>query len=226
MYKIQGFNVKSELLRKHWELINVTYGSLAEKIKESETDDEFDYGMTLFEQCYDVIYDQWREIYAQFVLYPIKDKILALFLEAQTTDLKLKTPSKSTTKVYSVYYYVLQYFAVGIQPYHAYEEFPDLSLDRPDESIDLNLLLYSIFETIWYELKLDDITEEDIFDDKHEFYDLEVKLLSDFLSKCWNETKTKTNADVIGILDEATACGDTYSLDENRVLNADEIEAL
>ncbi|WP_298424226.1 hypothetical protein [uncultured Kordia sp.] len=226
MYRIQDFDVKSELLQKHWELINVAYGSLVKKLKENEndTEDEFGFGITLFDQCYDIIFSQWREIYPKFVLHPIRDEVLALFLEAQTTDLKLKKPSKNTTKVYSVYYYVLQYFAIGIQPYHDYDEFPDLSLDRSDKSDDLNLLLYNIFETIWYELKLDDKTEEDIFDDKSEFYDLEVDFLSDFLSKCWNETKAKTNTNVIGILDEATACGITYSLDENKPLkDSDEI---
>lgn len=225
MYNIKDFNIESELLQEHWETINIAYGSIVKIVKEEEAnEDELDFEENLFNRLYDIIFSQFREIYPAFVLDPIKDEVLTLFEKAQTTDLNLKNPSKSTTKVYSVYYYVLQYFTIGIQPYYDYEKFPDLSLDRPDNSADLNLLLYELFEEIWEELALEDITGEEIFDDKTEFYDLEVAYLSEFLSNCWNEIKAKTNAKVVGILDEATACGETFSLDENRTLkDADEI---
>ena len=225
MYNIQDFNIESELLHEHWETINIAYGSIVKIVKEEEAnEEELDFEVNLFNRLYDIIFSQFREIYPTFVLDPIKDEVLTLFEKAQTTDLNLKNPSKSTTKVYCVYYYVLQYFTIGIQPYYEYEKFPDLSLNRPDRSTDLNLLLYELFEEIWEELALEDSTGEEIFDDKTEFYDLEVAYLSEFLSNCWNETKAKTNTKVVGILDEATACGDTFSLDENRTLkDADEI---
>jgi len=224
MYKIEDFDVKSELLRKHWKFINVTYGSLVKIVKENEsktdtdTDISFRFEMTLFDQFYDIIYDQFREIYQKFVLHPIRDEVLTIFHKAQTSDLKLKTPSNNNTKVYSVYYYLYQYFSVQIEAYHECEEYVHFELDDAD---DLNLLLYELFETIWHELNLGTKTEEELFDDKSEFYDLEVKFLSEFLSKCWNETKAKTKINAIGILTEATSIGTTYSLDENK-----EIEVL
>lgn len=218
MYKIEDFDIKSELIRKHWEFVNVVYGSLVETLKEDELETEKSIlRVTLFDKLYDVMLYQWGKIYPKFVLHPKKDEILTLFHTAQTSDLYLKKSSKSATKIYSVHYYVLQYFSLIVEPYqeHDFNKFPDLRLK---ETGDLNRLLHIIFDTIWYELELEDKTGEEIFYDDSEFYDTEVELLADFLSKCWNETKSKTKIDCIAVLSESTAADGICLLDENKQL--------
>ncbi|GFD73600.1 hypothetical protein KUL113_30200 [Tenacibaculum sp. KUL113] len=205
---MENFEIKSNLLREKWDSINTVYYSLKEELSKHKSAIEFD-------QLYDFLLEEWRKIYPSFVLYPIKEKILNLFFQAQTTDFELKTPTKDKTKVYSVHYYLLQYFSIGIIPHHGYESFPDIRL-KSSESGDPNLTLYEIFEEICSELGLDSITEDDLFYDSSEFYQIEVELLSDFLSKCWNETKSKTKLNVKGILFESTGADIDYNLDENK----------
>ena len=72
-------------------------------------------------------------------------------------------------------------------------------------------------QTIQYQ-KIDSLIDDELFDDRSEFYDVEVRLLSDFISKCWIEAKSFTKINAIGILVESTSVGETYSLDENKVL--------
>ena len=102
-------------------------------------------------------------------------------------------------------------------PYHEYDSFPDLGL-KTANSGNLNLLLYNLFDELWSELKIDSLIDDELFDDRSEFYDVEVRLLSDFLSKCWIDAKSFTKINAIGILVESTSVGETYSLDENKVL--------
>ena len=205
---MENFEIKSSLLREKWDSINTIYYSLKEELSKNKSGIEFD-------ELYDFLLEEWRNIYPSFVLHPIKEKVLNLFFQAQTTDFKLKTPTKDKTKVYSVHYYLLQYFSIGIIPHHDYENFPDIGLSS-SESGNPNLILYDIFEEICSELGLDSITEDDLFYDSSEFYQVEVALLSDFLSKCWNETKSKTKLNVKGILFESTGAGIDYNLDENK----------
>ncbi|CAM1349454.1 MULTISPECIES: hypothetical protein [Tenacibaculum] len=205
---MENFEIKSNLLREKWDSINTVYYSLKEELSKNKSGIEFD-------QLYDFLLEEWRNIYPSFVLHPIKEKILNLFFQAQTTDFKLKTPTRDKTKVYSVHYYLLQYFSIGIIPHHDYESFPDIRL-KSSESGDPNLILYEIFEEICSELGLDSITEDDLFYDSSEFYQIEVELLSDFLSKCWNETKSKTKLNVKGILFESTGADTDYNLDKNK----------
>ncbi|EDP97067.1 hypothetical protein U8527_01955 [Kordia algicida OT-1] len=218
MYNIEDFDVKSELIRKHWKFVNEVYGSLVEALKENELETEKSpLRVTLFDEIYDLMLFHWEKIYPEFVLHPKKDEILNMFHKAQTSDLHLNKPSKKTTKIYSVHYYVLQYFSLIIEPYHEYDfdKFGDLCLE---ETGDLNRLLHQIFDTIWYELKLTEKTGEDLFYDDSEFYDTEVALLTDFVSKCWNETKEKTKIDCVAVLSESTAADGICLLDEDKKL--------
>jgi hypothetical protein len=220
MTKEEHFNFESELLNEHLEIIYPVYlnfKALADDYNLNvDTDNEFDLE-TLSEPLYLNALYYWEKIYPQFVLNPIKEKITEVFIEAQKTNFELKSPSQFEEKIYLIHYYILQYFSIGIKPYHEHESFPNLGLKTADSG-NLNLLLYNLFEELWYELKIDILTDEELFDDCSEFYDLEVKLLSDFLSKCWNDAKLKTKVKSVGILVESTAVGPTYSLDENKVL--------
>ena len=40
MYNIKDFNIESELLQEHWEIINIAYGSIVKIVKEEETNEE------------------------------------------------------------------------------------------------------------------------------------------------------------------------------------------
>ncbi|MCF2875925.1 MULTISPECIES: hypothetical protein [unclassified Tenacibaculum] len=220
MKKEKSFNIKSELLNDNLETIYPVYLNFKELVTDYnlnlDTDDEFDIQI-LFESLYLNALYYWEEIYPKFVLDPIKKEITEAFIEAQKTNFKLKEHSKFEEKIYLIHYYILQYFSIGIKPYHEHESFPNLGL-KTANSGNLNLLLYNLFTELWHELKIDSLIDYELFDERSEFYNIEVKLLSDFLSKCWNEAKLKTNVKSIGILVESTAVGQTYSLDENRVL--------
>lgn len=216
----KNINLESELLNDNLEIIYPLYLSFQELITEYntklDTDDEID-SEVFFYALYDNAIQHWKKIYSKFALDPIKDEITNIFIKALKTDYKLKVPSKFEEKIYTIHYYILQYFSIGIMPYYEHDDFPNLSLNT-DNSEDLNLLLYELFEDLWCELEIDTLIDDELFDDRSEFYNIEVKLLSDVLSKCWNEAKSLTNIKAKGILVEATAVGETYSLDDNTVL--------
>ncbi|MDT0557226.1 hypothetical protein RM697_01115 [Ichthyenterobacterium sp. W332] len=220
MEKSENFKFKSELLNNNFDVIYPTYlsykGLITDYNLKLETEDEID-SRTFFYSLYDVTLKHWNNVYPKFVLTPIKDDIIEAFVKALKTDFKLKKPSKFNEKIYFVYYYILQYFSIGIKPYHEYESFPNLGLKTADSG-DLNLLLYDLFEELWDELDIESLIDDELFDDRTEFYNSEVQFLSEFLSRCWNEAKTLTTIKAIGILGEATAVGETYSLDDNKVL--------
>ena len=225
MYNIEDFDIESELLHEYWELINEVYGLAAERLKkEEENVEDFSFESTLFNDLYELFLHHWKKIYPAFVLYPKKEEILSMFLRAQNSDLYLKSPSKSKTKIYSVHYYIAQYFSITVEPYHEYDvsKFPNI---QSKDSEDLNMLLYEIFEEIFEELELEEETGEGIFDDKTEFYDAEVEFLTKFLAQCWNETKSKTKTNAVAVRTESTAIGDTVLLDDDKKLGdfADEI---
>tara|TARA_R110002111_G_scaffold158539_1_gene225363 strand:- start:16990 stop:17679 length:690 start_codon:yes stop_codon:yes gene_type:complete len=220
MKKEESLNIKSELLIENFETIYPTYLDFKELVADFnsklDTDNEID-SETFFYSLYDVALKQWKHIYPKFVLYPIKNEITETFIKAQKADFKLINPSKFKEKIYCVHYYILQYFSIGIMPYHEYDSFPDLGL-KTANSGNLNLLLYNLFDELWSELKIDSLIDDELFDDRSEFYDVEVRLLSDFISKCWIDAKSFTKINAIGILVESTSVGETYSLDENKVL--------
>lgn len=220
MEKEENPSIKSELINNNLETIYPAYLDFKKLVNDYnlklDTDEEID-SETFFYSLYNVSLNHWKKIYQNFVLNPIKDEITEVFVKAQKTEFKLKESSKYKEKIYLIHYYVLQYFSIGIMPYHEHESFPDLGLKTADSG-NLNLLLYNLFDELWYELKIDSLIDYELFDDRTEFYDLEVKFLSEFLSRCWIQAKSITNINAIGILVESTAVGVTYSLDENKVL--------
>lgn len=114
-----------------------------------------------------------------------------------------------------------------MQPFHAHKAFPDISTNH-DKIGSINIDLYSLFGELWDEFELEDETRDGLFYDRSEFYDVEEKYLQTFLSECWIEAKKQTQVKALGILDEATACGETFCLDENKLLEecSKEIQAL
>lgn len=149
---------------------------------------------------------------SKFCFQPLRNRVLNLFLKAQKADFKLKSSTNSNTKTYGVYYYLLQYFSLGVIPYEEYEDFPEIRL-LSSETGSLNLILYDLFEEICLELGLESITNGELFDEREEFYQIELDLLSSFLSECWNEIKSQTNLNVKAVLFEATGGDAEYDLD-------------
>jgi hypothetical protein len=87
-------------------------------------------------------------------------------------------------------------------------------LEAPESKEDLNIELYDLIEELWEELELTELSEEEIFDDKSEFYDQEFTFLLDFLSELWNEAKAITKVNATAILTEGTSIGSDYRLDD------------
>lgn len=197
--------IESELLKKHWNSVHEIYYLLNEKVNNNQNEIEFD-------ELYDFLLIQWKKIYPSFVFSPIRNRVLNLFLKAQKADFKLKSSTNSNTKTYGVYYYLLQYFSLGVIPYEEYEDFPKIRL-LSSETGSLNLILYDLFEEICLELGLESITNGELFDEREEFYQIELDLLSSFLSECWNEIKSQTNLNVKAVLFEATGGDAEYDLD-------------
>ncbi|WP_196887463.1 hypothetical protein [Aureivirga sp. CE67] len=195
--------IKSDLLKEHWENASEIYYFLEKELKDLDYEEDY-------EKLDEIIFEAWEKFYSDFVLNPIKEDVLKMFHHAQTSDFESKSSMEGETKIYSVYYYLAQYFSIGIATYDQSEDFPSFEFN------DLNMTLYYIFEEIVEELNLEGFTEEDLFEEKCDYYDLEVELLSEFLSECWNEVKTQTKQNVKAFLSEATGCGGEYSLDENR----------
>ncbi len=207
---MENFEIKSNLLREKWDSINTVYYSLKEELSKYESGIEFD-------ELYDFLLEEWRSIYSSFVLYPLKEKILELFLQAQKISSKLEHSAKEESKIYSVHFYLYQYFHIGIIPP---DHSPDLSLDTANIG-NPNKILYRVFEEICSELELDHITKSDLFDEDFEdFYEVEVELLRFFLSECWNEVKSQTKLNVKGILFESTGADIDYNLDENKKIES------
>ncbi|MGB0870353.1 MAG: hypothetical protein ACPGSD_12215 [Flavobacteriales bacterium] len=219
-------HIESSDVKENWELLGPIYIKLKDALEKEKQKEEYDDEVD-FDVFYDIMLEEWKKIYLEVVLNPIREKITDLFKKALATDYVLKDPIDYDGKVFCVHYYILQYFSIGVLPYHKHEDFPDVSTSL-DELGNINLDLYSLFEYLWYELELDEETEEELFYDRSEFYDVEVSYLTAFLSECWLKAKQHTGVNAIAILDESTAVGETYLLDENKLLEDcdEEIKAL
>lgn len=210
MNNINNFNVKSELIKKHWKHVNELYVSYKELLETYDEDEELPY-----DELYDIGFEHWKEQYFGFVLEPIRDKVLDFFYKAQITDFKSAGTVKRKEKTYLIFYYLYQYFSLGIKAYHEDEEFEEIRLDV---SMDLNMDLYRVFEEVWEEFGLGTKLDAELFEEKEEFYAIEVEMLKPFLSECWNAAKLKSSKKVKGILLEATGGDIGHSLDNNQKL--------
>ncbi|MGG5507671.1 MULTISPECIES: hypothetical protein [unclassified Myroides] len=226
MNKHEELNIQSELLKKHWDLIGETYVVAKEKYKVcfSNNTDEMNWK---YQKIFDFLVEKWKDIYPKFVLIPIENQVFEMFYKIQTKGFEKEKNISEEIDKFSVYYYLCQYFYLFVIPSlrdnYTYEDYPRFEIKTDNQ----NLLLREIFSELWYELTGNDEEFEEFDDlDLEEFNDIEFFLLSSFLTKCWNETKTKTGTKVIAILSEATNVGENYFLDENRVLSDIELEEI
>ena len=221
----EKYNIQSEILKNHWDIIGDTYVKAKEKYEECflENNDDEDYWK--YGKVFELLIEEWKIIYPKFVLFPLENKILDLFYTIQTKGFENEKNIKEEINKFTVFYYLTQYLYIFVIPSNrnnfSYEEQPRFEIKTDDP----NLLLREIFEEIWDEINLKDDEEFGTFDelDLGEFYNIEFNSLNVFLSKCWNNTKAKTNTKVIAILSESTGAGESYFLDENRILSDEEL---
>lgn len=219
-------NIKSELLKQHWELISDTFKKAQEKYNECAKKNENDYEIR-FKELIDYLTQEWEIIYPKFVLLPYKKEILNLFYKTQTNQFEKEKNIAEKISKFNVFYYLCQYCYIFIIPNtesdFKYEDYPRFEISTDDP----NLLLYEIFNELWSELNkenLDSEFEELEYSELGKFYKIEFNLLCSFLSKCWNETKIQTGSNVIATLSESTGVGEHYFLDQNRVLSDKELD--
>ena len=146
----EALHIQSEAIRSNWEIIKPVYFTLRDAfVKEKSKgtplgEDEYD----LF---YEILFDEWKRIYLDVVLNPLRNTITDLFKQALTTEFTLKDTSKVTSvKVYSVFYYILQYFSIGMEPYHEFEGFRRIKTNLKEVG-NINRNLYFLFEDLWEE---------------------------------------------------------------------------
>ncbi len=225
MKKHEEFNIKSELLKNHWDLIGETYAIAKEKYKNCYSENNLDEDVWKYKKVLDSLTKEWKSIYPKFVLQPIENKVFDLFYTIQTKGFEKEKNIAEEIKTFSVYYYLSQYFYIFVVPSlrnnYIYEDYPRFEIKTEDP----NLLLYEIFGELWNELNENDDDEFGEFD-LEEFYDIEFRSLSLFLSKCWNETKAKTGSKTIATLSDSTGAGENYFLNENRVLSDSELREI
>jgi hypothetical protein len=221
----EQLDIKSELIKENLELIELTY---RKALKEHNTNKSKTIEPSEWKNknVFNILIEEFKRLYPIFVLEPIKNEVLNLFNQVLDRHYEKEKSITKMLNVFHVSYYTVQYFRILIQPLQnrlieEYQQFPKLDIETNDE----NILLNDIFEEVWEEI-IDDNNQPwtDIVDDL--FYDIEVNLLSEFLSKCWNETKAKTNSNAKAILSEMSGVGETYLLDENRVLENGELQSL
>lgn len=224
---MEPHNIKSELIRDNWELIKEIFKEA--KVKYQECYKKTTYDDWKYEELFSFLALKWKEIYPKFVLLPYENNILDLFYSIQNKCFEKEKNIKQEITKFNVFYYLSQYFYIfvipNIQNDYEYEDYPRFEIKTNDE----NILLYEIFESLWYELdEGNEDSEFDEYDDLplEEFYRIEYNLLSFFLSKKWNETKIKTGSNVIATLSESTEVGKHYSLDENRILSDKELDEI
>jgi hypothetical protein len=214
MANIPEYPFESETLNENWELLKPFYDSLKEVLDDHDFEEDDDYGMSLYELLLDRVFHEWEQIYPKYVLEPAREGILKIFKEALLREFT----TQPKVKEYLVIYYTAQYFFVGIQPFHDEEKHFRLDLKMPESKEDLNIELYDLIEELWEELDLTELSEEEIYEDKSDFYDREVAFLLDFLSEIWNEAKASTKINATAILSEGTSIGRDYSLDDKSVV--------
>lgn len=223
MKKYKELNIQSELLKNHWGLIGETYVIAKEKYKECYSENNTDENIWKYQKFFNFLTEKWKSIYPEFVLLPIENQVFELFYKIQTKGFENEKNISEEIGKFSVYYYLCQYFYLFVIPSlrynYTYEDYPRFEIKTDNQ----NILLYEIFGELWNELNEDD--EFGDFDelDLEEFNDIEFRLLSSFLTKCWNDTKAKTGTKVIATLSEATSVGENYFLDENRILSDKEL---
>ncbi len=221
-------NIESEILKNEWHLIGNIFEKAQEKYNccsEKNATDEFE----KYEEVIEFLIQEYEKIYPKFVLEPYKENVINLFNSIQTKEFeKQKNISNEITK-FQVFYYLCQYFYIFVLPILEenieYEDQPRFEINTKDE----NIKLFKIFNEIWWELnKENESSEFELLEDFEllEFYEIQVKLLTEFLSECWLKTKEETNSNVIAIMSESTGVGKNYLLDEKRVLTDNEMEQL
>ena len=228
MLKHEEFNIKSEILKTHWNLIYDTYITAKEKYKECNSKNNFNKAYWKYSELFDFFIYEWKSIYSKFVILPIENKVSDLFFTIQTKSFEKENNKSEATDIFCIYYCLFQYFYIfaspGLEDDNNYKDLLRLEIktDSP------NLLLYIIFGELWNELNEDNDTEFGDFSefDLSDFYEFEVRSLQVFLSNCWNEIKSKTGSTTIATLSEATGADVHYSLDENRILSDKELSVL
>lgn len=225
MKKPEEFNIKSEILKDNWNLIGEIYITAKEKYKDCYAEYNSNKKSWKYETLFEFLTKEWENIYPKFILLPIENQVFDLFHTIQTKGFEKEKNISEEIDKFSVYFCLFQYFYIFVNPSleenYTYEEFPRFEI-KPNHQ---NRFLYILFEEIWSELKEDNDDEfgDFIEFDLSNFYDIEFRLLCEFLSKCWNETKSKTGSKAIATLSEATGSGENYFLDENRILSEKEL---
>lgn len=217
METYESYNIQSEDLKTHWNLIGPTFI----KAQELNVDD----GINI--KVYNFLLEEWKRLYPSFVLEPVKKAVMEGFYYAQTQGFEREGKVKEEITVFRVYYYLLQYFSLKIEPNvikeHDIENYPEYDIHFGDANRDLFMLLSEVWE------ELDNANTSDAFyfeDVDGYYYETELIYLQTFLSDCWNETKSKTGSTAYAILSEATAGDYDYWLDEKRDLKSSETSLL
>ena len=228
---MEKINIQSEILKDNWKLIEETFKQskiIYDKCyKKNASDNDWKY-----EKLFEFLSHKWKELYSEFVLLPYENEILSLFYKIQTKSFEKEKNIKGEVTKFNVFYYLSQYFYIFVLPNlngnYEYEDYPRFEIKTNDQ----NRELYGIFEELWYELNESNGGYKDSEFDEYDdlpldvFNEIEFNLFSSFLSEKWNETKAKTNSNVIATLSESTGIGENYHLDENRKLSDEELDII
>ncbi|TPD69998.1 hypothetical protein [Flavobacterium microcysteis] len=215
---MEQYDIQSELLKNHWNVMGTTYLSAKKKNVDDGNNDA----------VLEFLHEEWERIYPEFVLNPVKNEVIERFYFAQTKGFEKEKQLNGEVTAFRVYYYLCQYFSLKIEPNVITDYNPENYPQYDIHFSDTNRLLFDLFSELWDEINRDNESDFYSFEefDLEEFYETEVDLLQLFLAECWNETKAKTHSTAIAILSEATAVGDDYFLDEKRILSDSEAEIL
>ena len=217
METYESYNIQSEYLKIHWNVI----GSTFIKAKEINVDDGSN------DKVFHFLLEEWKRLYHPFVLDPIKNAVMDGFYYVQTQGFEREGKIKETATAFRVYYYLAQYFLLKIEPNVIKEETSDGCPEYEIHYGDANRELFMLLVEIWEEINNTNSSDAGYFEDVDGFYyETELEYLHSFLSDCWNETKNKTGSAAIAILSEATAVGYDYLLDEKRKLSSTETTIL
>lgn len=217
MKPYEFYNIQSENLKTHWYFIGPTFI----KAQEMNVDDGNN------NKVFNFLLEEWKRLYCSFVLHPIKDKVMKSFYYVQTQGFEKEEKIKETATAFRVYYYLIQYFLLIIEPNAIKEDISDSCLEYEIHYGDANRELFMLLVEIWEELDNKNSSDAMYFEDiDNYYYETELKYLHSFLSDCWNETKNKTGSTAIAILSEATAGDYDYFLDEKRKLSITETNIL
>ncbi|WP_179006563.1 hypothetical protein [Winogradskyella forsetii] len=222
---INNSDIQSQLIKNNWQLINSTYEK-AYQINSEMKSRTTEIGRWKNETLYKFLEEEYKRHYPVFVLEPIKNDISNLFKKVHNQEFESQMSITDKISLFSVYYYISQYFRILIEPNQnlrseRYSDFPEMEIETDDENIKLK----DIFKELWEEI-INDNNESWIDVGSEEFYQIEVKMLSGFLSNQWNKAKAENNSNLKAILFEMSDVGERYLLDENRILAKGETESL